>query len=125
MEDRRLYQHRDRLPVLGIDEIDGRRLLDAVVLAYEVAGRLWRATSARLAVHPHGTYGPLAAALALPGCGYHLEGAGSSLPGDVQSIAIAGAKGHPTKLVQSGAMASIAPLVPSRTQSANFTPFSE
>ena len=34
-------------------------------------------------------------------------------PYAVQSIAIAGAKGHPTKLVQSGAMASIAPPVPS------------
>jgi len=45
--------------------LDGRSLLDAVVLAYEAAGRLWRATRARLAVHPHGTYGPLAAALAL------------------------------------------------------------
>ena len=40
-------------------------MIDAFVLAYEVAGRLWRATQARLAVHPHGTYGPLAAALAL------------------------------------------------------------
>ena len=46
-------------------EIGGRALLESVALAYEVAGRLWRATSARLAVHPHGTYGPLAAALAL------------------------------------------------------------
>jgi len=43
----------------------GREVVDALVLAYEVAGRLWRATSARLAVHPHGTYGPLAASLAL------------------------------------------------------------
>ena len=34
-------------------------------------------------------------------------------PYAVQSIAIAGAKAHPTKLVQSGAMASIAPPVPS------------
>ena len=45
--------------------LDGRCLIDAVVLAYEAAGRLWRATRARLPVHPHGTYGPLAAALAL------------------------------------------------------------
>jgi len=43
----------------------GRDIIDALVVAYEVAGRLWRATSARLAVHPHGTYGPLAASLAL------------------------------------------------------------
>ncbi len=43
----------------------GRELLDAIIVGYEVAGRLWRATKARLAVHPHGTYGPLAAAVAL------------------------------------------------------------
>lgn len=43
----------------------GAEFLDAFILAYEAAGRLWRATTARLAVHPHGTYGPLAAALAL------------------------------------------------------------
>ncbi len=43
----------------------GREFLDAFIFAYEVAGRLWRATKARLAVHPHGTYGPLAAAVAL------------------------------------------------------------
>ena len=30
----------------------GRDIIDARVVAYEVAGRLWRATSARLAVHP-------------------------------------------------------------------------
>ncbi|MSO77657.1 MAG: MmgE/PrpD family protein [Alphaproteobacteria bacterium] len=45
--------------------LSGRALLVAMVLAYEAAARLWRATSVRLAVHPHGTYGPLAAALAL------------------------------------------------------------
>lgn len=43
----------------------GRELLDALIAAYEVAGRLWRATAAKLAVHPHGTYGPLAAAVGL------------------------------------------------------------
>lgn len=43
----------------------GQEFLDAFILAYEVAGRLWQATKARLAVHPHGTYGPLAAAIAL------------------------------------------------------------
>jgi len=43
----------------------GRDLLDALIVAYEVAGRLWRATAAKLAVHPHGTYGPLAAATGL------------------------------------------------------------
>lgn len=52
----------------------GRETVDALVLAYEVAGRLWRATSARLAVHPHGTYGPLAASLALA----RLRGDGSN-----------------------------------------------
>jgi 2-methylcitrate dehydratase PrpD len=45
--------------------LSGRELLTAVILAYEASARLWRATVARHAVHPHGTYGPLAAALAL------------------------------------------------------------
>jgi 2-methylcitrate dehydratase PrpD len=43
----------------------GPELLTAVILAYEASARLWRATAARHAVHPHGTYGPLAAALGL------------------------------------------------------------
>ncbi|MBT6276329.1 MAG: hypothetical protein HOI95_19620, partial [Chromatiales bacterium] len=43
----------------------GKELIDALIFAYEVAGRLWRATQARFAVHPHGTYGPLAAAVSL------------------------------------------------------------
>jgi 2-methylcitrate dehydratase PrpD len=43
----------------------GRDLLEAVILAYEASARLWRATAARLAVHPHGTYGPMAATLAV------------------------------------------------------------
>jgi 2-methylcitrate dehydratase PrpD len=43
----------------------GAELLAAVILAYEASARLWRATAARHAVHPHGTYGPLAAAFAL------------------------------------------------------------
>lgn len=45
--------------------LGGAALLEAMILAYETSARLWRATTARLAVHPHGTYGPLAAALAL------------------------------------------------------------
>jgi 2-methylcitrate dehydratase PrpD len=45
--------------------LSGRQLLTAVILAYEASARLWRATAARHAVHPHGTYGPLAAAFAL------------------------------------------------------------
>jgi 2-methylcitrate dehydratase PrpD len=43
----------------------GQELLTAVILAYEASARLWRATAVRHAVHPHGTYGPLAAAFAL------------------------------------------------------------
>jgi 2-methylcitrate dehydratase PrpD len=43
----------------------GQEFLTAVILAYEAGARLWRATTARHAVHPHGTYGPLAAAFAL------------------------------------------------------------
>jgi 2-methylcitrate dehydratase PrpD len=45
--------------------LSGRQLLTAVILAYEASARLWRATAARHAVHPHGTYGPLAATFAL------------------------------------------------------------
>jgi len=45
--------------------LTGARLLEAIILAYEASARLWRATQSRLAVHPHGTYGPLAAAFAL------------------------------------------------------------
>ena len=45
--------------------LSGAALLEALILAYEVSARIWRATQSRLAVHPHGTYGPLAAAFAL------------------------------------------------------------
>jgi 2-methylcitrate dehydratase PrpD len=45
--------------------LPGARLIEAIILAYEASARLWRATTARHAVHPHGTYGPLAAAIAL------------------------------------------------------------
>src|SRR5262252_930945 len=45
--------------------LSGAQLLEALILAYEAAARIWRATKARHAVHPHGTYGPLAAAMAL------------------------------------------------------------
>ena len=45
--------------------LSGASLLEAVILAYEASARIWRATKARLSVHPHGTYGPLAAAIAL------------------------------------------------------------
>jgi 2-methylcitrate dehydratase PrpD len=43
----------------------GAALLRAVILGYEIGCRVYGATTARLAVHPHGTYGPLAAATAL------------------------------------------------------------
>jgi len=43
----------------------GAELLLSLVAAYEVSCRIYGATAARLAVHPHGTFGPLAAALAL------------------------------------------------------------
>ncbi len=45
--------------------LSGAALLEALILAYEASARIWRATQGRLAVHPHGTYGPLAAAFAL------------------------------------------------------------
>lgn len=43
----------------------GREVLRALILSYEVGCRVYGATAARLAVHPHGTYGPMAAAAAL------------------------------------------------------------
>jgi len=43
----------------------GAESVDAFVLGYEAASRLWRAAKIRLAVHPHGVTGPLAAAVAL------------------------------------------------------------
>jgi 2-methylcitrate dehydratase PrpD len=65
-------------------ELSGRALIDAIVLAYEVASRLWGATTARLAVHPHGTYGPLAAAAAL--C--RLRGDGASATREALNMAM-------------------------------------
>jgi 2-methylcitrate dehydratase PrpD len=43
----------------------GAELVTALILAYEASCRIYRACTIRLAVHPHGTYGPLAAALAI------------------------------------------------------------
>jgi len=43
----------------------GAELLAALVLAYEASCRIYRACRARFAIHPHGTYGPIAAALAV------------------------------------------------------------
>lgn len=43
----------------------GAELLLSLIAAYEVSCRIYGATAARLAVHPHGTFGPLAAALAI------------------------------------------------------------
>ncbi len=45
--------------------LPGSALLEALILGYEASARLWRATAVRHAVHPHGTFGPLAAAFAL------------------------------------------------------------
>ena len=45
--------------------LSGRSVLRALILGYEIGCRVYGATEARLAVHPHGTYGPLAAAAAL------------------------------------------------------------
>jgi 2-methylcitrate dehydratase PrpD len=45
--------------------LSGTALLEALILGYEASARIWRATESRLAAHPHGTYGPLAAAFAL------------------------------------------------------------
>jgi 2-methylcitrate dehydratase PrpD len=43
----------------------GADLLVAVALGYEISSRLHRAANARLAVHPHGTYGVIGAAIAV------------------------------------------------------------
>lgn len=43
----------------------GRDLLRAVALGYEVSSRISRAADVKLAVHPHGTYGVIGAALAV------------------------------------------------------------
>jgi 2-methylcitrate dehydratase PrpD len=43
----------------------GADLLAAVALGYEVSSRIHRASNVKLAVHPHGTYGVIGAALAV------------------------------------------------------------
>ena len=43
----------------------GADLLLSLITGYEVSCRIYGATAARLAVHPHGTFGPLAAAVAV------------------------------------------------------------
>lgn len=67
----------------------GADLLRAVVLGYEIGCRVYGATAARLAVHPHGTYGPLAAAAAL-GCLRGLDAVGMA-----QVMAMAAGLGVP------------------------------
>ncbi len=47
------------------EDRSGADLLLSVIAGYEVSCRIYGATAARLAVHPHGTFGPLAAAVAL------------------------------------------------------------
>jgi 2-methylcitrate dehydratase PrpD len=52
----------------AIAEQEGRRgcdLLAAFVVGYEVSARIKRASATRLAVHPHGTFGTIGAAVAL------------------------------------------------------------
>jgi 2-methylcitrate dehydratase PrpD len=65
-------------------DLTGAALLEASILAYEASARIWRATSTRLAVHPHGTYGPMAAALALS----KLRGDGPEAMANAASIAM-------------------------------------
>jgi len=43
----------------------GRDLLLSVILGYEASARISRASKMRLAIHPHGTYGTIGAAIAL------------------------------------------------------------
>jgi 2-methylcitrate dehydratase PrpD len=47
------------------DGRSGRELLAAFVAGYEVSARIKRASATRLAVHPHGTFGTIGAAVAL------------------------------------------------------------
>ncbi len=63
--------------------LPGDRLLLALIAAYEVGCRVYGAADIRLAVHPHGTYGPMAAAIALG----VLRGNGPGAMADVMSVA--------------------------------------
>ena len=63
--------------------LSGAALLEALILAYEASARIWRASDIRLAVHPHGTYGPMAAAFALA----KLRGDGADAIAEAASIA--------------------------------------
>ena len=47
------------------DGRSGRDLLAAFIVGYEVSSRIKRASATRLAVHPHGTFGTIGAAVAL------------------------------------------------------------
>ena len=47
------------------DARSGRDLLAAFIVGYEVSARIKRASATRLAVHPHGTFGTIGAAVAL------------------------------------------------------------
>lgn len=65
------------------EALPGERLLLALIAAYEVGCRVYGASDVRLAVHPHGTYGPMAAAIALG----VLRGIGPEAMVDVISVA--------------------------------------
>ena len=54
----------------------------SVIVGYEVSCRVYGATAARLAVHPHGTFGPMAAALAL--CKQQSAAPDRIAPGDMR-----------------------------------------
>ena len=56
---------RSRGPLAEQDARPGRDLLAAFVVGYEVSARIKRASATRLAVHPHGTFGTIGAAVAL------------------------------------------------------------
>ena len=63
--------------------LSGKNLMLALIAGYEVGCRVYGASAIRLAVHPHGTYGPLAAAVALG----VLRGIEGPLMADVISVA--------------------------------------
>ena len=52
------------LAVAQSREVTGAELLLAVTLGYEICARISQASNVRLAVHPHGTYGVIGAAIA-------------------------------------------------------------
>jgi len=79
--------------------LDGRRLLEAIVVGYEVGSRIGGATTARANVHSHGTWGTISTAVAVAKLGgasaekvrATLNLAGSMSPANTWTPALEGA----------------------------------